>query len=58
MENNLAELKYNKVNEYFEKFKQKYTNDYKKNKVRGTKIVRNYYSLVSSVIIISICPVF
>ena len=57
MENNLVELKYNKVNEYFEKFKQKYTNDYEKNKVRGTKIVRNYYSLVSSVIIISICPV-
>ena len=57
MENNLVELKYDKVNEYFEKFKQKYTNDYEKNKVRGTKIVRNYYSLVSSVIIISICPV-
>lgn len=57
MENNLVELKYDKVNEYFEKFKQKYTNDYEKNKVRGTKIVRNHYSLVSSVIIISICPV-
>ena len=57
MGNNLVELKYDKVNEYFEKFKQKYTNDYEKNKVRGTKIVRNYYSLVSSVIIISICPV-
>ena len=57
MENNLVELKYDKVNEYFKKFKQKYTNDYEKNKVRGTKIVRNYYSLVSSVIIISICPV-
>lgn len=57
MENDLVELKYDKVNEYFEKFKQKYTNDYEKNKVRGTKIVRNYYSLVSSVIIISICPV-
>ena len=52
MENDLVELKYDKVNEYFEKFKQKYTN-----KVRGTKIVRNYYSLVSNVIIISICPV-
>lgn len=57
MENNVIELRYDKVNEYFEKFKQKYTNDYEKNKVRGTKIVRNYYSLVSSVIIISICPV-
>lgn len=30
MENNLVELKYDKVNEYFEKFKQKYTNDYEK----------------------------
>ena len=57
MGNNLVELKYDKVNEYFKKFKQKYTNDYEKNNVRGTKIVRNYYSLVSSVIIISICPV-
>lgn len=57
MENNLVELKYNKVNEYFEKFKQKYTNDYEKNKVKGTKLVRNYYSLLTSLIIISICPV-
>ena len=30
MENNLVELKYDKVNEYFEKFKQKYTKDYEK----------------------------
>lgn len=57
MENNLVELKYDKVNEYFEKFKQKYTNDYEKNKVKGTKLVRNYYSLLTSLIIISICPV-
>lgn len=57
MENNLVELKYDKVNEYFEKFKQKYTNDYKKNKMKGTKLVRNYYSLLTSLIIISICPV-
>ena len=48
MENNLVELKYDKVNEYFEKFKKKYTNDYEENKVRGVKIVRNYYSFVSS----------
>lgn len=34
MENNLVELKYDKVNEYFEKFKKKYTNDYEENKVR------------------------
>ena len=57
MENNLVELKYDKVNEYFEKFKQKYTNDYEKNKVKGTKLVRNYYSLLTSLIIISICQV-
>lgn len=57
MENNLVELKYDKVNEYFEKFKQKYTNDYEKNKVKGTKFVRNYYSLLTSLIIISICPI-
>ena len=57
MENNLVELKYDKVNEYFEKFKQKYTNDYEKNKVKRTKFVRNYYSLLTSLIIISICPV-
>lgn len=57
MENNLVELKYDKVNEYFEKFKQKYTNDYEKNKVKGTKFVRNYYSLLTNLIIISICPV-
>lgn len=57
MENNLVELKYDKVNEYFEKFKKKYINDYEENKVRGAKIVRNYYSLISSLIILSICPV-
>lgn len=57
MENNLVELKYDKVNEYFEKFKQKYINDYESNKVKGTKIVRNYYSLLTSFIIIAICPV-
>lgn len=57
MENNLVELKYDKVNEYFEKFKQKYTNDYEENKVKGTKFVRNYYSLLASLIFISICPV-
>jgi hypothetical protein len=57
MENNLVELKYDKVNEYFEKFKQKYTNDYEKNKMKGTKFVRNYYSLLTSLIIISICPI-
>lgn len=57
MENNLVELNYDKVTEYFEKFKKKYINDYEENKVRGVKIVRNYYSFVSSLIIISICPV-
>lgn len=57
MENNLVELNYDKVTEYFDKFKKKYINDYEENKVRGVKIVRNYYSFVSSLIIISICPV-
>lgn len=28
MENNLVELNYDKVTEYFEKFKKKYINDY------------------------------
>lgn len=57
MENNVIEFKYDKVIEYFENFKQKYTNDYEKNEVKGTKLVRNYYSLLTSLIIISICPV-
>lgn len=57
MENNVIELRYDKVNEYFEKFKQKYMKDYEENKIKGTKIVRNYYSLLTSLIIISICPV-
>ena len=39
MENNLVELKYDKVNEYFEKFKQKYKEDYKNNNVKTTHYV-------------------
>lgn len=35
MENNLVELKYDKVNEYFEKFKKKYKEDYKNNMVKN-----------------------
>jgi len=43
MENNLVELKYDKVNEYFEKFKKKYKEDYKNNMVKTTHYVgRNY----------------
>ena len=39
MENNLVELKYDRVNEYFEKFKQKYTNNYEENKTKGYRTV-------------------
>lgn len=42
MENNLVELKYDKVNEYFEKFKQKYKN----NNVKRTYVGHNYTSLI------------
>lgn len=31
MENNLVELQYDRVNEFFEKFKQKFKDDYKNN---------------------------
>lgn len=46
MENNLVELKYDKVNEYFEKFKQKYKNEYKNNNVKRTYVRHNYTSLI------------
>lgn len=41
MENNLVELKYDKVNEYFEKFKQKYKDEYKNNNVKRTYVGHN-----------------
>ena len=46
MENNLVELKYDKVNEYFEKFKQKYKDEYKNNNVKRTYVGHNYTSLI------------
>lgn len=46
MENNLVELKYDKVNEYFEKFKKKYKEDYKNNNVKRTYVGHNYTSLI------------
>lgn len=38
MENNLVELKYDKVIEFFEKFKQKYKEEYKNNNVKRTYV--------------------
>ena len=55
MENNVIEFRYDKVNEYFEKFKQKYADDYKENKIKGTKIVKDYYSLILSPIFMLGC---
>lgn len=46
MENNLVELKYDRVNEYFEKFKKKYKEDYKNNNVKRTYVGHNYTSLI------------
>lgn len=46
MENNLVELKYDKVNEYFEKFKKKYKEDYKNNNIKRTYVGHNYTSLI------------
>lgn len=46
MENNLVELKYDKVTEYFEKFKQKYKDEYKNNNVKRTYVGHNYTSLI------------
>lgn len=57
MENNVIELRYDKVNEYFEKFKQKYTKDYEENKIKGTKIVKDYYSLILSPIFMAGCVI-
>lgn len=46
MENNLVELKYDKVIEFFEKFKQKYKEEYKNNNVKRTYVGHNYTSLI------------
>ena len=58
MENNLVELKYDKVNEYFEKFKKKYKEDYKNNMVKTTHYVgRNYDSLFVGIFAVFVVPV-
>ena len=54
MENNLVELKYDRVNEYFEKFKQKYTNNYEENKSRGYRTVIPYHMLIGPIIMSAI----
>ena len=55
MENNVIEFKYDKVIEYFENFKQKYADNYEENKIKGTKIVKDYYSLILSPIFSAGC---
>ena len=50
MENNLVELKYDRVNEYFEKFKQKYTNNYEENRTKDYRTVIPYRMLISPTI--------
>ena len=54
MENNLVELKYDRVNEYFEKFKQKYTNNYEENKTKGYRTVIPYHMLIGPIIMSAI----
>lgn len=56
MENNLVELKYDKVTEFFDKFKQKYKEEYKNNNVKRTYVGRNYSSLIIGMIM-SVIPV-
>ena len=45
MENNLVELKFDRVNEYFERFKKEYTDEYERNKTSGTRKEIPYYSI-------------
>lgn len=54
MENNLVELKYDRINEYFEKFKQKYTNNYEENKTKGYRTVIPYHMLIGPTIMSAI----
>ena len=54
MENNLVELKYDRVNEYFEKFKQKYTNNYEENKTKCYRTVIPYHMLIGPTIMSAI----
>lgn len=54
MENNLVELRYDRINEYFEKFKQKYTNNYEENKTKGYRTVIPYHMLIGPTIMSAI----
>lgn len=56
MENNLVELKYDRVNDYFEKFKKKYKEEYRNNKIKGTRVRHNYTTLFPGVFALFIVP--
>lgn len=51
MENNLVELKYDRVNDYFEKFKKKYKEEYRNNNTKGTRVRYNYTTLFPGVLL-------
>ena len=46
MENNVVELKFDRVNEYFEKFKKEYDAEYERNKTSGTRTIVPYHMLI------------
>lgn len=46
MENNVVELKFDRVNEYFEKFKKEYDDEYERNKTSGTRTIVPYHMLI------------
>ena len=46
MKNNVVELKFDRVNEYFEKFKKEYDSEYERNKTSGTRTIVPYHMLI------------
>ena len=50
MENNVVELKFDRVNEYFEKFKKEYDAEYERNKTSGTRTIVPYHMLIRPVV--------
>ena len=46
MKNNVVELKFDRVNEYFEKFKKEYDAEYERNKTSGTRTIVPYHMLI------------
>lgn len=46
MANNVVELKFDRVNEYFDKFKTEYESEYERNKTSGTRTVVPYHMLI------------